>query len=762
MGKSHRSTNKNLYIKWFKDTNKDDLAEVGGKTANLGEMTQAGFPVPDGFCVTSHAYLDFLKKNSLTNKIKACLKSLDSEDSTALQSSSEDIRSLFKISSMPKATQKEITLAYQQLSKKKNPLVAVRSSATAEDLPEASFAGQQETFLNVSGTDQLLESVRACWASLFTARAIYYREQKGFDHFQVAVAVPVQLMVQSDISGIMFTVDPITNNEDVVTIEAVFGLGEGIVSGSITPDHYLLNKESLKIVEKKIVPQKKMISLKGETTVSPAWQKKQKLPDQLVKKLAKIGIALEKHYQFPQDIEWAVENKKIAIVQTRPVTTLNIHQSAPEDITTEINEFDDKTLLRGRGASPGIASGKVNKINGPKEISKIKQDEILVATMTTPDYVPAMKRAAAIVTDEGGATCHAAIVSRELGIPCVVGTEIATNTLRSGEVITVDGSRGNIYAGNITEKLKSQKPTLIKEQVNRETATKIYVNLADPERAEEIAALEVDGVGLLRAEFMIAEIGQHPEYLIGQGKSKIFVDKLANGLRQFTKAFNPRPVIYRTTDFKTNEYRNLKGGEKYEPEEANPMLGVRGAFRYIQNPAVFELELEAIKKVRQYYKNLWIMIPFIRTLGELVEVKKILSANNLHRSPSLKLFIMVETPASIISLKKLIGLGIDGVSIGSNDLTQFILAADRDNPLLGDTFNEMDPSVLWAIEETIKICKAHQVFCSICGQAPSVYPELTTKLVEWGITSISVSPDVINETRQLVAKAEVSMVQNRV
>jgi len=762
MGKSHRSTNKNLYIKWFKDTNKDDLAEVGGKTANLGEMTQAGFPVPDGFCVTSHAYLDFLKKNSLTNKIKACLKSLDSEDSTALQSSSDDIRSLFKISSMPKATQKEITLAYQQLSKKRNPLVAVRSSATAEDLPEASFAGQQETFLNVSGTDQLLESVRACWASLFTARAIYYREQKGFDHFQVAVAVPVQLMVQSDISGIMFTVDPITNNEDVVTIEAVFGLGEGIVSGSITPDHYLLNKESLKIVEKKIVPQKKMISLKGETTVSPAWQKKQKLPDQLVKKLAKIGIALEKHYQFPQDIEWAVENKKIAIVQTRPVTTLNIHQSAPEDITTEINEFDDKTLLRGRGASPGIASGKVNKINGPKEISKIKQDEILVATMTTPDYVPAMKRAAAIVTDEGGATCHAAIVSRELGIPCVVGTEIATNTLRSGEVITVDGSRGNIYAGNITEKLKSQKPTLIKEQVNRETATKIYVNLADPERAEEIAALEVDGVGLLRAEFMIAEIGQHPEYLIGQGKSKIFVDKLANGLRQFTKAFNPRPVIYRTTDFKTNEYRNLKGGEKYEPEEANPMLGVRGAFRYIQNPAVFELELEAIKKVRQYYKNLWIMIPFIRTLGELVEVKKILSANNLHRSPSLKLFIMVETPASIISLKKLIGLGIDGVSIGSNDLTQFILAADRDNPLLGDTFNEMDPSVLWAIEETIKICKAHQVFCSICGQAPSVYPELTTKLVEWGITSISVSPDVINETRQLVAKAEVSMVQNRV
>ncbi|MBU0708749.1 phosphoenolpyruvate synthase [Patescibacteria group bacterium] len=762
MGKSHRSTNKNLYIKWFKDTNKDDLAEVGGKTANLGEMTQAGFPVPDGFCVTSHAYLDFLKKNSLTNKIKACLKSLDSEDSTALQSSSDDIRSLFKISSMPKATQKEITLAYQQLSKKRNPLVAVRSSATAEDLPEASFAGQQETFLNVSGTDQLLESVRACWASLFTARAIYYREQKGFDHFQVAVAVPVQLMVQSDISGIMFTVDPITNNEDVVTIEAVFGLGEGIVSGSITPDHYLLNKESLKIVEKKIVPQKKMISLKGETTVSPAWQKKQKLPDQLVKKLAKIGIALEKHYQFPQDIEWAVENKKIAIVQTRPVTTLNIHQSAPEDITTEINEFDDKTLLRGRGASPGIASGKVNKINGPKEISKIKQDEILVATMTTPDYVPAMKRAAAIVTDEGGATCHAAIVSRELGIPCVVGTEIATNTLRSGEVITVDGSSGNIYAGNITEKLKSQKPTLIKEQVNRETATKIYVNLADPERAEEIAALEVDGVGLLRAEFMIAEIGQHPEYLIGQGKSKIFVDKLANGLRQFTKAFNPRPVIYRTTDFKTNEYRNLKGGEKYEPEEANPMLGVRGAFRYIQNPAVFELELEAIKKVRQYYKNLWIMIPFIRTLGELVEVKKILSANNLHRSPSLKLFIMVETPASIISLKKLIGLGIDGVSIGSNDLTQFILAADRDNPLLGDTFNEMDPSVLWAIEETIKICKAHQVFCSICGQAPSVYPELTTKLVEWGITSISVSPDVINETRQLVAKAEVSMVQNRV
>ncbi|OQX51414.1 phosphoenolpyruvate synthase [candidate division CPR3 bacterium 4484_211] len=747
------------FVKWFKEINKKDLNEVGGKAANLGEMTQAGFPVPEGFCVTANAYFYFLKENKLTQKLKEILNPIEVENTNSLQKASANIKLLIIQSQIPPKIEKEITQAYKKLGARTK--VAVRSSATAEDLPEASFAGQQETFLNISGPNQVAEAVKKCWASLFTARSIYYREQKKFDHFKVGVAVPVQKMIQSQMSGIEFTVDPISNNPKIITIEAIYGLGEGIVSGSITPDHYQVNKDSLEIVTKKIVPQDKMITQKGEVAVSRDWRKKQKISDQLIKELAKIGKALEKHYQFPQDIEWAIWKNKIYIVQTRPVTTLT--QKPHEVPGTDFGVFDEKIILKGLGASPGVVSGKVKKLKSAKEISKIRKGEILVTTMTTPDFVPAMKKAAAIITDEGGTTCHAAIISRELGIPCIVGTEVATNTLASGETVTIDGQNGVVYTGDLAQQISgNQQVATNKEQIAAsKTATKIYVNLAEPERAEEIAKLPVDGVGLLRAEFMIAGIGVHPKYLIKQGKQDQFIKELENGLRIFTKSFKPRPVIYRTTDFKTNEYRNLKGGDKYEEEEANPMLGMRGALRYIKDPQVFQLELEAIKKVRQYYKNLWLMIPFLRTVEELIEIKKVLAANNLYRSPSFKLFIMVETPASAILLERFIGVGIDGVSIGSNDLTQLILAADRDNPVLGSTLNETNPAVMEVIEKVIKECRKHRILCSICGQAPSVYPEFVQKLVEWGISSISVNPDAFYKVKQLVAKAEASMVQSR-
>lgn len=753
-----------MYTKLFSETSKNDGAIVGGKSANLGEMTQAGFPVPPGFSVTSQAYYDFLEENDLNQPIREILKPLDVEDSEALQKACRKIRTLIEGKPTPEPIKQAILEAYHQMGQ--NPLVAVRSSATAEDLPEASFAGQQQTFLNISGDDELIKAVKGCWSSLFTARATYYREQKGFDHFKVAVAVPVQQMVQSDVSGVMFTIDPLTNDSEIITVEAVYGLGEGIVSGSITPDQYRINKESLEIIDKKIAKQKKMISQKGETDVSPEWGKKQKLSDQLIIEVAEQGLKLENHYDFPQDVEWAVEDDQVFIVQTRPVTTLNIEDATPGEssVPLEIENVNPDILLSGLGASPGIAAGKVQKISGAEEIDLVDKGEILVTTMTTPDFVPAMKRATAIVTDEGGSTCHAAIVSRELGVPCIVGTEVATQTLTNEEIITVNGGEGKIYQGDIAEEIRKLQQHQAKKKKHAKTdrtATKIYVNLGEPELAEKVAQKKVDGVGLLRAEFMIAEIGTHPRYLIQQNKRDVFVEKLSAGLRKFVKAFAPRPVIYRTTDFKTNEYRNLEGGEKFEPHEANPMLGVRGALRYIKDPQVFELELQAIKEIRNEYNNLWMLIPFVRTPEELVEVKKIMARHGLYRDASLKLFLMVEIPANVIMLERFIGVGIDGVSIGTNDLTQLVLGADRDNPKLGETFNEMNPAVLWAIERTIRECRQHGLTSSICGQAPSVYPELVEMLVEWGVSSISVNPDVIDETRTNVAIAEEELVQKR-
>jgi pyruvate,water dikinase len=410
-------------------------------------------------------------------------------------------------------------------------------------------------------------------------------------------------------------------------------------------------------------------------------------------------------------------------------------------------------LLSGDGASPGIASGPVKIVPEATQIDKVKTGNVLVAEMTTPDFVPAMKRAVAIVTDRGGRTAHAAIVSRELGIPCVVGAEGATTTLKDGQVITVDGSRGKIYEGKITRRIKTTAVAdTLREAIK--TKTKVYVNLAQPELVENVASRNVDGVGLLRAEFMIAQIGEHPQYMIKQNRSQQFVDRLHQGINTFAKAFDPRPVVYRTTDFKTNEYRKLKGGEEYESEEENPMLGYRGASRYITDVEVFKLEIEAIKKVRQKYKNLWVMIPFVRTVDELARTKQLMESQGLKRSEDFKLWMMVEVPSNIFIMEKFLEIGIDGISIGSNDLTQLILGIDRDSEKLAGTFDERNEAVLIALERAIKVSKSMGVTSSICGQAPSVYPELTEKLVEWGITSVSVSPDMIGTTREIIARAE--------
>jgi pyruvate,water dikinase len=747
-------------IAWFDEITKDDIPLVGGKGANLGEMVHARIPVPPGFIVTADAYFKFLETAGLTNEIRRHLKGLNVNDSKKLQDIASLIKDIISSAPMPPDMVNEIKGAYLKLG---DGLVAVRSSATAEDLPEASFAGQQRTFLNIRGEDEVVAAVQACWSSLFEPRAIFYREEHGFDHFKVGIAVPVQKMVQSETSGVMFTVEPLSNDTTKILIEAICGLGEAIVSGDVTPDQYLLDKNGIRIVDKKIHKQEWQLVQDAKATIGeleqnikipvpPSKQAKQKLADRDIVGLAKVGKMIEDLYKFPQDIEWAREGKQLFILQTRPITTLK-----PKDTGKILRKIEAKAILTGVAASPGVAVGPVRIISDASHIDKVENGDVLVAEMTTPDFVPAMKRAAAIVTDRGGRTAHAAIVSRELGIPCVVGTEVATKTLRDGQKITVDGFSGEVYDGKVAEPTASVLTVISQERIK--TKTRIYVNLAEPELAETIAARHVDGVGLLRAEFMIAQIGGHPRYMLHEGKGEQFMEMLARNITTFAKAFNPRPVVYRTTDFKTNEYRNLRGGDKYEDFEENPMLGYRGCSRYTREPEVFRLEVDAIKKVCQYYDNLYVMIPFVRFVDEMAKIKRFLVAEGLYQFPNFKLWMMVEVPSNVFLIDKFIDVGIDGVSIGSNDLTQLILGIDRDNPKLAQQFDERNEAVLMGIEKVIKVSNSKGITSSVCGQAPSVYPELTENLVRWGITSVSVSPDMIDETRRIVAAAEARLSQ---
>ncbi len=751
------------YIVLFNQVGKDDVSLAGGKGANLGEMTRAGLPVPPGFIVTSTAYFNFLDAAGLRDKIARALTNLDYNNNQALGRASDTIKHLIISADMPGDIANDIKRAYRDLSGQVPVFVAVRSSATAEDLPKASFAGQQVTLLNVKGEDAVVDAVKRVWASLFEARGIFYRHEKGFDHFKIGIAVPVQRMIESEASGVMFTVEPLTNDPDKIEIEAIYGLGEAVVSGALTPDVYLVRKSDLQITDKKVVGQPWKIALREgknqHLDVPPELREKQKITDGQIVQLARYGVDLENHYNFPQDAEWAVEAGKVYLVQTRPVTTLAPAKAPEEKAAGEV-------ILEGIAASTGMASGTVKIVSSKEELDKVKEGDILVTQMTNPDFVPAMRRAVAIVTDAGGRTSHAAIVSRELGIPSVVGTGKATQVLKDGEAITVDGARGIVYAGEIKAKPLLEKraeeaaPVAAISAGVPVTATKVYVNLAETELAEKTAALPVDGVGLLRAEFMIAGMGVHPRKFIEEGRQQEFISKLADGLRKFAQAFYPRPVIYRTTDFKTNEYRELAGGDKYEAQEANPMIGYRGVSRYIRERDVFEMELAAVKKVRNDWglKNLWVMLPFVRKVSEVEDIKKIMEENGLRRSADFKLWIMIEVPSTVFQIDQFCEAGVDGVSIGSNDLTQLILGIDRDSELLAPEFDERDPSVMKAMFEVIAACHRHGVTSSICGQAPSTYPEITEALVEHEITSVSVNPDAVIQTRRLVASTEQRMI----
>ncbi|MCS7109563.1 MAG: phosphoenolpyruvate synthase [Candidatus Micrarchaeota archaeon] len=765
---------KNIY--WFEDLNKDSISVAGGKGANLGEMLRAGFPIPPGFVVSTESYFSFIKQHGIDKLIES-LSSINVEDTAKLTEAAKRISDAILSNDMQDELKDEIKKAYNQLKERTGAatqFVAVRSSATAEDVLQASFAGQQASFLNVAGEQMLIEAVKRCWASLFTPRAIYYRVRQGFEHSKVKIAVVVQHMVQSEAAGVLFTVDPMSQDYNKMVIEAALGLGEIVVSGAVTPDTYTVDKNTLDIIGRHIAKQEWMLVRSGNANIKvgikPEYQTIQKLKDEKIIELAKIGRDIEKHYKWPQDIEWALEGNKIYIVQSRPVTTLKKETSFGKSPEAQKEGGDESAyekrheiLIKGLAASPGFATGKVRIISDLSDLPLMQSGEILVTKMTTPDFVPAMRKASAIVTDEGGLTSHAAIVSRELGVPAVVGTGKATSVLKNGMIITVDANKGLIYEGKVDLAEMPKQPASITGEILPVTATKIYVNMAEPEAAEKIAKLNVDGVGLLRAEFMIASIGEHPKKMLREGREKEFVERLAEGIAKIAGAFYPRPVVYRATDFKTNEYRNLKGGEEFEPREENPMIGYRGAMRYIREPDVFRMELKAIKKVREEFqlKNLWLMIPFVRRTEQVLKIKEMLREEGLYQSKDFKLWIMVEVPSTVFMIEEMCQTGIDGISIGSNDLTQLILGVDRDNAFIASEFDERSTAVLRAIQHVIKVCRKYNVTTSICGQAPSVYPEIAEKLVEFGVTSISVNPDSIERARKIVAAAEQKVLLER-
>ena len=610
--------------------------------------------------------------------------------------------------------------------------------------------------MDVQGENELIKAVRKCWASLYTPRAIFYRVTQGFPHDQVGIAVVVQEMIKSEVAGVMFTSEPTGQRPNEVIIEGAYGLGEAVVGGKVTPDNYVVEKKNLSINSKVINTQKNMLvrNEKGlgivNMPVPPIRQGLQKLPDSKIIELAEIGKKIEEHYGAPQDIEWAVQDGKMYILQSRAITTLQMKQGG------EI-ESGGEELTRGLGASPGVGEGIVKMIVTMEDLPKIQKGDILVTKMTNPDMVPAMRRAAAIVTDEGGITCHAAIVSRELGIPCIVGTGNITELVRDGDKISVDATHSIVYKGIVG--MKSEGKLTPEELASApKTKTHIYMNLGVPEMAEKYKDYPVDGIGLMREEFIIATyVKEHPLKLIREGRQQVFIDKLCEGIGTVASAFSPRPVVLRMSDFKTNEYRDLEGGEEFEPEESNPMIGWRGASRY-HHPnykEAFKLELKAIKKARETNKNIWIMLPFVRTVKEIQEVEAIMKEEGIERGHDFQLWMMAEIPSNAIMAEEFADY-VDGFSIGSNDLTQLILGVDRDSEILGKMglFDEQNEAVKRAIKMVIDGAHKKGKTVSLCGQAPSNYPEFAEFLVNCGIDSISVNPDAVVKVRKIVAAAE--------
>ena len=740
-------------ILWLEEIRKEDIVSVGGKGASLGEMASIGLPVPKAFVVTAQAFRRFLVETGIEKKIFASYERLDVEDNEALEKAADGAKTMVLKAKMPAFIKDEIRHAYKKISAE-DLIVAVRSSATAEDLPDASFAGQQETYLNIKGEAALLEAVQKCWASLYGARAIYYRAKQGFDDHTVNIAVVVQQLVHSEKAGVMFTSHPITG-EPLTIIEGSWGLGEAVVSGSVSPDKYIFDQRSEKVDDVLISNKKVEIIADGDhgtklVDVPASRQDTQVLSTAEITKLAMYGKIAENHYGIPQDVEWGIVNGIIYILQSRPITTIGNKKEAKSMSGQKQNA---KIILQGQGAAPGIASGRVVVIRDVKDTGSVKEGDILVTKMTSPDMVPAMRKVAAIITDEGGLTCHAAIVSRELGTPAVVGTKTATHVLTNGQLITVDGEKGLIYEGEITAPAKpAQVVQMAAAAPHIITATSVKVNVSIPEAAARAAATGADGVGLLRIEHLILGLNKTPGWFIANNKEEDFVRELHDGIKIVLDAFPGKPVWVRTLDAPTDEFRNMMGGEN-EPLEHNPMLGWRGIRRDIQSPDQFRLQVESFKRLwKEGYDNLGIMFPMVSHPDEFLAAKAMMMACGVDVD-NVTLGIMIEIPASAIMIEDFLKCGIKFASFGTNDLVQYTLAIDRNNENVADMYQPQHPAVLHLIHTAIQMCRAYDVECSICGQAGSD-PKMASWLVEHGIASISANIDAIAKIREAVARTE--------
>jgi len=746
------------FIKWFSELNRDSGSIAGGKGANLSEIFNLKISVPPGFVITAQAYDYFIKKAKIEGKIKELLERINYEDTEQLNKITGEIRGIIEKAEFPEKMKEEILEAYETLGTEDSgikdrsahyilkkspeaPFVAVRSSATTEDLPEASFAGQQDTFLNVKGSSELLTNIKKCFSSLFTPRATYYRNKKKFRHEQASLAVIIQKMIDSDKSGVIFSKDP-SLKKDHVIIEAVFGLGEGIVSGKITPDRYYISREleiqNKEIGKKKIAITRDSSGKKEVVKLKEEISEKQVLKEHEIRKLAEIALNLEEHYKKPQDIEFAIENNEIYIVQTRPITTL---EKRVESGT--IRELQGEVILKGLAASPGIASGKIKIVENFEDLKKVIQGDVLVTKMTNPDMVVTMQKSAAIVTDEGGLTAHAAIVSREMGIPAVVGTQEATTKLKEGEIITVNGFTGKIYKGKISESVQKEiRP------VTSETKTKIKVIIDLPSFAERAARTKLKEVGLARIEGTIAESGKHPDYFLEKGSINEYEEIVFKGIRQIADYFDE--IWVRTSDIRSDEFKDLEGSPK--EKEANPMLGMHGIRYGIKHPEILKAELKAMKRVAGEGKKIGILSPQIVSVDEIKKLKEFIREIEFSEA---KVGVMIETPSSVQIIKELCSEGIDFVSFGTNDLTQYTLAVDRGNEQVQEFYNEMHPAVLNQLEYVLENCKKSGVETSICGQAGS-RKEMVKFLVERDIDSISVNADAAAEIADYVAELEKS------
>ena len=740
------------FVKWFSELSNKDIAIAGGKGASLAEMYNLNVPVPPGFVITAQAYQYFIEKTGISARIREILSNLDVENTAELNESTKEIRRIIESQSLPNEIETQILEAYEilgepqqgnansLLEKDEEPFVAIRSSATTEDLADASFAGQQESFLNVKGNKELLEKVKKCMSSLFTPRAAYYRTKKGFAHEKSLLAVVVQKMVNSVKSGVMFSQNP-TTKADHIVIEAVWGLGEGIVSGQIKPDHHVVSEdlENFKILETKI-SNKKIAIVKNEygknetIKLTKERSNQQVLTNYEIKILAQHAQRLEEHYKKPQDIEFAIDADEIYIVQSRPITTK--FKEAAESVEGE-------PILFGLAASPGVSFGPVKIVREMKDLEKIQNGDVLVTEMTNPDMVVAMQKSAAIITNEGGITSHAAIVSREMGIPAVVGTEHATEILKDGQIVTIDGNVGKVYEGKGKTKLKEVRPII------HGTKIKIKVIADLPEGAVRAAKSEVKSIGLTRLEGIIAISGKHPFYFVKKGDMKEYVKLLSSNLKKIAEHFEE--IWIRSSDIRTDEYSNLEGAPK--DDESNPMMGNHAIRFSLKHPEILKAELTAVKEVAEFFpdKKIGLMIPMVISVAELKETKKL--ADEIEMPSNIKIGIMVETPAAVQIIEELCQEGIDFISFGTNDLTQFTLAVDRNNDEVAGIFDETHPAVVRSIQHVIRVCKKYNVETSICGQAGS-RPEMAEILAREGINSISVNADAAREISEIIYKIE--------